>query len=71
MSTQKTRKRAAAKPPKVEKLPRLPKLLDRKIYKTGQTRGADDDEILRSSSLGSLGSFSTLAGLAVARLRVF
>jgi hypothetical protein len=26
-------------------LPKLPSLLDRKIYKTGQTRGADDDEI--------------------------
>ncbi|MBI1278341.1 MAG: BstXI family restriction endonuclease [Anaerolineaceae bacterium] len=30
------------------KLPKLPKLLDRKIYKTGQTRGADDDEIYQN-----------------------
>ena len=30
------------------KLPRLPQLLDRKIYKTGQTRGADDDEIFQN-----------------------
>jgi hypothetical protein len=29
-------------------LPRLPQLLDRKIYKTGQTRGADDDEIFQN-----------------------
>ena len=28
--------------------PRLPPLLDRKIYKTGQTRGADDDEIYQN-----------------------
>lgn len=28
--------------------PRLPKLLDRKIYKTGQTRGADDDQIYQN-----------------------
>lgn len=27
---------------------RLPKLLDRKIYKTGQTRGADDDQIFQN-----------------------
>lgn len=32
-------------PPRV---PRLPQLLDRKIYKTGQTRGADDDEIYQN-----------------------
>lgn len=31
-----------------EKLPKLPKLLDRKIYKTGQTRGADDDVIYQN-----------------------
>lgn len=31
-----------------EKTPSLPKLLDRKIYKTGQTRGADDDEIYQN-----------------------
>ncbi|KWF00113.1 restriction endonuclease [Burkholderia ubonensis] len=30
------------------RVPRLPKLLDRKIYKTGQTRGADDDEIYQN-----------------------
>lgn len=30
------------------KLPRLPSLLDRKIYKTGQTRGADDDVIYQN-----------------------
>jgi len=29
-------------------LPRLPQLLERKIYKTGQTRGADDDEIYQN-----------------------
>jgi hypothetical protein len=29
-------------------LPKLPSLLDRKIYKTGQTRGADDDEIYQN-----------------------
>nr|ADZ31428.3 PflMI [Pseudomonas fluorescens] len=28
--------------------PKLPKLLDRKIYKTGQTRGADDDVIYQN-----------------------
>jgi len=30
------------------KLPKLPQLLDRKIYKTGQTRGADDDDIFQN-----------------------
>ena len=30
------------------KIPRIPKLLERKIYKTGQTRGADDDEIYQN-----------------------
>ncbi len=30
------------------RLPNLPKLLDRKIYKTGQTRGADDDVIYQN-----------------------
>jgi hypothetical protein len=30
------------------KLPKIPKLLDRKIYKTGQTRGADDDQIFQN-----------------------
>lgn len=29
-------------------LPKLPQLLDRKLYKTGQTRGADDDEIYQN-----------------------
>ncbi|MBM3475207.1 MAG: BstXI family restriction endonuclease [Armatimonadetes bacterium] len=29
-------------------LPALPALLDRKIYKTGQTRGADDDDIFQN-----------------------
>lgn len=29
-------------------LPKLPKLLERKIYKTGQTRGADDDVIYQN-----------------------
>lgn len=29
-------------------LPKLPQLLDRKIYKTSQTRGADDDEIFQN-----------------------
>ena len=31
-----------------DRLPKLPKLLDRKIYKTGQTRGADDDVIYQN-----------------------
>ena len=30
------------------KIPSLPQLLDRKIYKTGQTRGADDDVIYQN-----------------------
>ena len=30
------------------RLPKLPELLDRKIYKTGQTRGADDDVIYQN-----------------------
>lgn len=29
-------------------IPKLPQLLDRKIYKTGQTRGADDDVIFQN-----------------------
>jgi len=33
---------------KLPKLPRLPNLLERKIYKTGQTRGADDDVIFQN-----------------------
>lgn len=31
-----------------QKLPKLPNLLSRKIYKTGQTRGADDDVIFQN-----------------------
>lgn len=31
-----------------EKLPKLPRLLESKIYKTGQTRGADDDVIYQN-----------------------
>ena len=31
-----------------KRLPKLPQLLDRKIYKTGQTRGADDDVIFQN-----------------------
>lgn len=31
-----------------EKIPQLPSLLQRKIYKTGQTRGADDDVIYQN-----------------------
>lgn len=34
--------------PRRNNLPTLPKLLDRKIYKSGQTRGADDDEIFQN-----------------------
>lgn len=30
------------------KVPKLPSLLERKIFKTGQTRGADDDEIFQN-----------------------
>ena len=37
--------------PTVKRAPPLPKLLDRKIYKTGQTRGADDDEIYQNRVL--------------------
>jgi hypothetical protein len=33
---------------KKAKVPKLPQLLDRKIYKTGQTRGADDDVIYQN-----------------------
>lgn len=32
----------------IKRLPKLPQLLDRKIYKTGQTRGADDDVIYQN-----------------------
>lgn len=32
----------------MSRIPPLPKLLDRKIYKTGQTRGADDDVIFQN-----------------------
>ena len=34
--------------PKVAKIPALPKLIKDKIYKTGQTRGADDDVIYQN-----------------------
>jgi len=34
--------------PKQTKLPKLPQLLNSKIYKTGQTRGADDDVIFQN-----------------------
>jgi hypothetical protein len=37
-----------AKQKNVRKNPKLPKFLDRKIYKTGQTRGADDDVIYQN-----------------------
>ncbi|MEZ4959300.1 MAG: BstXI family restriction endonuclease [Saprospiraceae bacterium] len=33
---------------KKQKIPKLPKLLNSKIYKTGQTRGATDDEIYQN-----------------------
>lgn len=33
---------------RIRRLPTLPKLLERKIYKSGQTRGADDDEIYQN-----------------------
>lgn len=35
-------------PKRGNQMTRLPKLLDRKIYKTGQTRGADDDQIFQN-----------------------
>lgn len=35
-------------PKRSKRLPKLPKLLGRKIYKTGQTRGADDDVIYQN-----------------------
>jgi len=45
----KRRKRAQnSESSKVEKLPKLPNLIERKLYKTGQTRGADDDEIYQN-----------------------
>ena len=34
-------------------VPSLPRLLDRKLYKTGQTRGADDDQIWQNRVLRS------------------
>ena len=34
--------------PRVDAIPKLPELLQRKIYKSGQTRGADDDEIYQN-----------------------
>lgn len=30
------------------RIPKLPQLLQRKVYKTGQTRGADDDEVFQN-----------------------
>ena len=33
---------------KKSNLPHIPTLLERKLYKTGQTRGADDDEIYQN-----------------------
>lgn len=38
----------SVKAPRRLKIPKLPQLLDRKIYKTGQTRGADDDVIFQN-----------------------
>jgi hypothetical protein len=38
----------AAKSTKAARPPKLPQLIDRKIYKTGQTRGSDDDEIFQN-----------------------
>jgi hypothetical protein len=45
------RKAPHRRPAAANKLPRLPALLSRKIYKTGQTRGADDDEIFQNRVL--------------------
>ncbi len=42
------RRSSTPKPPKVKRLPSLPKLLDRKFSKAGQTRGADDDVIFQN-----------------------
>lgn len=36
---------------KRQRIPKLPNLLDRKLYKIGQTRGADDDEIYQNRVL--------------------
>jgi hypothetical protein len=38
----------ATKPTGKSRPPKLPQLIDRKIYKTGQTRGSDDDEIFQN-----------------------
>ena len=38
-------------PRTTQRLPRLPQLLERKLYKTGQTRGADDDDIYQNRVL--------------------
>jgi hypothetical protein len=38
----------ATKSTKSARPPKLPQLIDRKIYKTGQTRGSDDDEIFQN-----------------------
>ena len=32
----------------MKRLPKIPKFLERKIYKTGQTRGADDDQVYQN-----------------------
>ena len=36
------------RPRRANRLPSLPSLLARKLYKTGQTRGADDDVIYQN-----------------------
>lgn len=56
MSVKKRPRRGRAKVPnawEVGKVPKLPKLLKDKLYKTGQTRGADDDEIFQNRVLRS------------------
>jgi len=50
MSRSKRRRRSRGKSA-AQRLPRLPALLHRKLYKTGQTRGADDDEIYQNRVL--------------------
>lgn len=48
-STPKSKGKAArSATPKMPKIPNLPKLIKDKIYKTGQTRGADDDVIYQN-----------------------
>lgn len=48
IKNEKLRKSRSIKPRATRRIPSLPKLLDRKIYKTGQTRGADDDVIFQN-----------------------